>query len=486
MLRKLFNHYRSTGRLLVTTSWRRYQHRISEEERLKIQRKNTRLISVMAGSATAVIGCSILLFRQMKNNKAIAEVMDKKLQSENLDEGTTSQDVDGTDTPDADDEKEEKFHRRTFRERKIIEYENRIRAYSTPDKIFRYFATIKAMDENGNYEIYMTPDDFVRSLRPNAMQPENLGLDKFLKYNPKKDPLPTSTQNEDDDSIFSLLGCHGLISFSDYIFLLTVLSTPRRNFEIAFKMFDIDGDGEIQQSEFDLVGSITLAQTPVGMRHRDRKVTGNVLSSKVNSALSTYFFGKDGKKKLTINQFLKFHGQLQRDLLKVEFDQQSPENGLISRMSFAKLLLVYGGFDEMKRRKFYRRLNAHDEEFPQYADHGITFKEYESYFDLLLSLDDLDTALSLYNAAGVSLSRERFKHVVKIVTDRTLEDHLIDIIFALFDADNDGELSYKEFVQVMKERQFRGLEKSKDTGVTRLLNALWTCTKSTITSGSES
>ena len=41
------------------------------------------------------------------------------------------------------------------------------------------------MDENGNYEIYMTPDDFVRSLRPNAMQPENLGLDKFIKYNPK-------------------------------------------------------------------------------------------------------------------------------------------------------------------------------------------------------------------------------------------------------------------------------------------------------------
>ena len=28
---------------------------------------------------------------------------------------------------------------------------------------------------------------------------------------------------------------------------------PRRNFEIAFKMFDIDGDGEIQRSEFDLV-----------------------------------------------------------------------------------------------------------------------------------------------------------------------------------------------------------------------------------------
>ena len=36
-----------------------------------------------------------------------------------------------------------------FRNRKIIEYENRIRQYSTPDKIFRYFATFKVADEKG-------------------------------------------------------------------------------------------------------------------------------------------------------------------------------------------------------------------------------------------------------------------------------------------------------------------------------------------------
>ena len=34
-----------------------------------------------------------------------------------------------------------------FRDRKIIDYENRIRAYSTPDKIFRYFATYKSTQD---------------------------------------------------------------------------------------------------------------------------------------------------------------------------------------------------------------------------------------------------------------------------------------------------------------------------------------------------
>ena len=35
-----------------------------------------------------------------------------------------------------------------FRDRKIIDYENRIRTYSAPDKIFRYFATYKAIADS--------------------------------------------------------------------------------------------------------------------------------------------------------------------------------------------------------------------------------------------------------------------------------------------------------------------------------------------------
>ena len=46
-----------------------------------------------------------------------------------------------------DDRKHEK--RLGFKDRKIIEYENRIRSYSTPDKIFRYFATYRMVDDKG-------------------------------------------------------------------------------------------------------------------------------------------------------------------------------------------------------------------------------------------------------------------------------------------------------------------------------------------------
>lgn len=73
----------------------------------------------------------------------------------------------------------------TFKDRRIIEYENRIREYSTPDKIFRYFATLKVLNEaTGEYEIFMKPEDFLRSLTFGDKQPEGLGLDSFQRYEP--------------------------------------------------------------------------------------------------------------------------------------------------------------------------------------------------------------------------------------------------------------------------------------------------------------
>uniref|UniRef100_A0A182KH40 Uncharacterized protein n=1 Tax=Anopheles christyi TaxID=43041 RepID=A0A182KH40_9DIPT len=62
----------------------------------------------------------------------------------------------------------------------IIEYENRIRQYSTPDKVFRYFATI-----HDSVEVFMTPIDFLTSMTPGMKQPEGLGLDQYKRYDAK-------------------------------------------------------------------------------------------------------------------------------------------------------------------------------------------------------------------------------------------------------------------------------------------------------------
>lgn len=56
----------------------------------------------------------------------------------------------------------------------IIEYENRIRQFSTPDKVFRYFATIQVPMSDDRHEIFMTPVDFLTSMTPGMKHPEGM------------------------------------------------------------------------------------------------------------------------------------------------------------------------------------------------------------------------------------------------------------------------------------------------------------------------
>lgn len=94
------------------------------------------------------------------------------------------------------------------------------------------------LHDDGSYEIFMTPEDFVRSLTPGVMQPRRYGLDKFKNYRKGvrivdqkllnkhfnfQDPIPyTSKKN-----IFYWMGRDGLINYTDYLFLMTLLSSKK-------------------------------------------------------------------------------------------------------------------------------------------------------------------------------------------------------------------------------------------------------------------
>lgn len=358
------------------------------------------------------------------------------------------------------------------RDRRIIAYENRIRGYSNPDKIFRYFATLK-VNYKGRWEVYMTPEDFVRAITPGVKQPEGLGLDHYKKYDPQHGKKLDWQIGRDTNSIFYKLGESGLISFSDFIFLLTVLSTPPRNFQIAFKMFDLNGDGDVDKEEFDKVHNIVSAQTTVGNHHRDHKATGGGNRS-YGSALRTYFFGANGEKKLTVKQFLDFQAELSKEILRIEFERYNSRYekvDYISEKDFAHILITYAGYPGEKRSRMINRVRQkfNDEE------KGITFEEYLNFWKFLKNVNDVDTALSFYHLAGVSIDQETLVHVAKTVAYVHLSEHLVDVVFTLFDENDDGQLSNKEFISVMKRRAMRGLDKPRDTGFTRLVGAVFTC-----------
>ncbi|XP_040170680.1 calcium uptake protein 1 homolog, mitochondrial-like isoform X6 [Anopheles arabiensis] len=383
------------------------------------------------------------------------------------------EDADAESDVDAQGRKKSRKEKIGFRDRKIIEYENRIRQYSTPDKVFRYFATI-----HDGVEVFMTPIDFLTSMTPGMKQPEGLGLDQYKRYDAKSIEESVSTRLDlhlDSDSIFYKLGAYGLISFSDYIFLLTVLSTSRRHFEIAFRMFDLNGDGDVDSEEFEKVANLIRQQTSIGNRHRDHANTGNTFKG-VNSALTTYFFGPKNDEKLTIEKFLDFQQQLQREILTLEFLRKNPdENGNISEADFAELLLAYAGYPQKKKVKKIKRVKK------RFRDHGsgISKEDYLNFFHFLNNINDVDTALTFYHIAGASIDQETLKHVARTVALVELSSHVIDVVFTIFDENMDGQLSNREFVAVMKNRLLRGLEKPKDTGFVKLMHSILKCAKDT-------
>ncbi|KAK7603492.1 hypothetical protein V9T40_003491 [Parthenolecanium corni] len=388
---------------------------------------------------------------------------------------TANQSVKSDEEEASDKPKKEKLG---FRDRKIIEYENRIRHFSTPDKVFRYFSTLQVTHVHGGqetHEVFMTPDDFLRSMTPGIKQPEGLGLDQYIKYDPKNVHMKLELAL-DEDSIFFKLGSSGLISFSDYIFLLTVLSTSRRHFEIAFQMFDWNGDGNVDVEEFETVATLIRQQTSIGSRHRDHANTGNTFKG-VNSALSTYFFGENRNKKLTIEKFLDFQEQLQKEILSLEFQRKDPdEDGKITEADFTELLLAYAGYPPKKKSRITKRVKKTFKENAQ----GISKDDYLKFFHFLNNINDVDTALTFYHIANASINQATLKHVAKTVAHVDLSDHVIDVVFTIFDENQDGQLSNKEFIAVMKNRLLRGLEKPKDTGFVKFIQSVVKCTKEEI------
>jgi Ca2+-binding EF-hand superfamily protein len=322
-------------------------------------------------------------------------------------------------------------------------------------------------------------------------QPDGLELDKFRRYDARTDSWETleklnthlyySDLNSDQISIFERIGgkqC--LITFSDYVFLVTLLSTPRRYFHIAFQMFDFDGNGNFDFDEFTKLKGLIRTQTSIGQRHRDHSTTGNILRE--TSIVNQYFFGENLDQLLTIEKFLQFYEQLQNEILQLEFHRSAKCANDKTRMTendFATSLLAYSGLSDKRVKKMLKRIKkAYPTDDPTKSI-GISFEDYQNFYNFLRNIHDIDIALTFYHIAGGAIDKQIFHHVAKTVNHIDLDAHLIDVVFTLFDDNQDQLLSYVEFIQLMKNRLERGLQRPKDTAFMKLFSTMITCAKET-------
>uniref|UniRef100_A0A8C1T174 Mitochondrial calcium uptake family, member 3a n=1 Tax=Cyprinus carpio TaxID=7962 RepID=A0A8C1T174_CYPCA len=339
---------------------------------------------------------------------------------------------------------------------------------SSHEHHFRLFSSVEYEGQ-----LYMTPQNFIESVtmsEPRMKKPwrslTKQELEKILSDTP---PVWKGTSK-----LFRNLQERGIIAYTEYLFLLCILTKPHAGFKIAFNMFDADGNQMVDKGEFLVsmqlygyqivpVNSVLKKESqefvPRSYWDMLRRGASQALFSDlaehanenmmIDSTLLVHFFGKKGKAELTFEDFYRFMDNLQTEMLEIEFLTYSKGMTTISEEDFARILLRYTNVEDIRSYLENVRQCIPDEK-------GITFDEFRSFFQFLNNLEDFAIAMQMYNFACRSIGQDEFGRAVYVATGLKLTHHLVNTIFRIFDVDHDDQLSYKEFIGIMKDRLHRG------------------------------
>ncbi|KAK7388575.1 hypothetical protein VNO78_23396 [Psophocarpus tetragonolobus] len=331
-----------------------------------------------------------------------------------------------------------------YRRRVFFNYEKRIRLQSPPEKVFEYFASVRTPGG----EIFMTPADLMRAIVPVFPPSEsNRVREGFLRG----EQVPGELQCEPSE-FFMLFDTNsdGLISFAEYIFFVTLLSIPESSFSVAFKMFDIDHNGEIDKQEFKKVMALMRSQNRLVANHRDGRRLGKKASVE-NGGLVEYFFGKDGNGCLQHERFVLFLRQLHDEILRLEFSHYDyNKRGTISAKDFALSLVASADINHIN--KLLDRVEELNND-KNLRNIRITFKEFQDFAELRKKLQPFSLAIFSYGKVNGTLTKSDFQRAASQVCGVCITDEVVDIIFHVFDANRDGTLSSGEFVRVVQRRE---------------------------------
>ncbi|XP_055143324.1 calcium uptake protein 3, mitochondrial isoform X10 [Symphalangus syndactylus] len=238
------------------------------------------------------------------------------------------------------------------------------------ERRFRLFASIECEGQ-----LFMTPYDFILAVTTD--EPKVAKTWKSLSKQELNQMLAeTPPVWKGSSKLFRNLKERGVISYTEYLFLLCILTKPHAGFRIAFNMFDTDGNEMVDKKEF-------LVLQEIFRKKNEKRETK----------------GDEEKRAMLRLQLYGYH---------------SPTNS------------------------------------------GITFDEFRSFFQFLNNLEDFAIALNMYNFASRSIGQDEFKRAVYVATGLKLSPHLVNTVFKIFDVDKDDQLSYKEFIGIMKDRLHRG------------------------------
>ncbi|CEM39492.1 unnamed protein product [Vitrella brassicaformis CCMP3155] len=351
-------------------------------------------------------------------------------------------------------------------------YENRLKSCAAPEKVFEYFASIA---DKRTKDRFMNKDDFV-----NAIIPYN-----FFK------PSETSASLEavpgaGGMSVFDVADSNkdGRISFAEFLFFTTLLSTPANDFELAFRLFGKTAnegssastakrrEASVTYDEFVKLMTTMIKRSPRGGRYRSaalgssgmklpdgRGVSFNdspeaVCKECLSGTLGDHLFGKTRDRPLPWHKFDELLFLLHEEVLFIEFNrcgdvQGRSKDASLSASEFARLFVGFVLPAQMENlAERIRTLTFRNER--------VTFADYLAFDKCVRKIDDFKTAVRL-TEGDRGLTRECLASVLNILSRDVESDRdfgpLVDVVFRVFDVDGSGSLEFHEFFTLLKHRQ---------------------------------
>uniref|UniRef100_A0A8D1NW77 EF-hand domain-containing protein n=1 Tax=Sus scrofa TaxID=9823 RepID=A0A8D1NW77_PIG len=272
------------------------------------------------------------------------------------------------------------------------------------------------------------------------------------------------------DFLFSVMfeQIERLISYTEYLFLLTILTKPHSGFHVAFKMLDADGDEMVEKKEFFKLQKIISKQDDLktAVIHETEHQEPTVKESEINTTLQVRFFGKRGERKLHYKEFRRFMEDLQTEVQEMEFLQFSKGLRFMRKEDFAEWLLF---FTNTENKDIYWK-NVREK---LSAGESIGWDEFKAFCHFATHLEDFAIAMQMFSLAGRPVRLAEFRRAVKVATGQELSDNILDAVFKIFDLDGDECLSHEEFLGVLKNRMHRGLWVAQQLSI----HEFWKCVK---------
>jgi len=335
-------------------------------------------------------------------------------------------------------------------------HENRVRMFMSRDKIFNYFASFQHISQTGRKDMMMTPLDFYASITPDCSLAFGTGSGVHVDVTDKEVNSGSYYWGKSAalDSLLNKIGEQGLLSYADYCFLLSLLSTPKRFIETAFNLFDVTGDGHINAKEFAYVSS-KLAAKSGGFGAYSATDQEEILAS--SSGLLNFLFGKDRNGKLNREGFVKLHSDLMEEVLQLEFSEyDKTKSGRISERDLCHFLLKNSKIPPKKQAAMLKRV---EKVWPSKA-RGISLPSFRNLFYALASGAELERALFFLDVENIGVDMEEFRKVSSWVTKQELSDHVAKVLFVLIGGDEKGRILKEEISPVLGEWRFsRGFDK---------------------------